>query len=38
MEKITRIKEQLEKGSYNMDYAVETTAEKLVLLKELDLW
>ena len=37
-DKAKTIKKAIENGTYNLDDAIETTAEKLVLLNELDMW
>lgn len=38
MDKVKALKEAIKNGTYNWSYAVETTAEKLVLLNELEMW
>ena len=36
--KVSELKKAIENGTYDWDEAIETTAEKLVLLSELDMW
>lgn len=36
--RVSELKKAIEEGTYDWDKAIETTAEKLVLLSELDMW
>lgn len=36
--KVSALKKAIEEGTYDWTKAIETTAEKLVLLSELDMW
>lgn len=36
--KVSELKKAIEEGTYDWDKTIETTAEKLVLLSELDMW
>lgn len=37
-DKVQKIKTTIENGTYDWNRAIETTAEKLVLLNELNMW
>lgn len=37
-DKVKALKEAINNGSYDWNSAIETTAEKLVLLNELEMW
>lgn len=37
-DKVQKIKTAIENGTYDWNGAIETTAEKLVLLNELNMW
>ena len=37
-DKVKAIKEAIKNGTYDWNYAVETCAEKLVLLESLNMW
>ena len=37
-DKVKALKDTIKNGTYDWNYAVETTAEKLVLLTELEAW